>query len=613
MKKVGFFKSIHFKFVLVYTLLFLLALQLIGVTFSDRLRDNSISTYQQSLINQSKIMAYNAGEAIREAKEENNNQSTVLNKLNDQLSEMDNQLKKSNDIKKVEVIDDSGKIVAADSRNSNQIGKHTSNSTIMPDVLSSTAPKPYLFKERDTGERVMAITTPIYVDSERFGILYLEGKMENIYSQLFTINKILATATVIALLVTAALGMFLARTITKPLAQMQRQAYAISRGNFTKKVETIDDDEIGQLANAFNDMTDRLHEANAIAEAERRKLRSVLAYMTDGVIATDRKGHVILMNNRAESLLGVYRHRISGISILSLLNIEEDYTIEDLYKLTDSIILDFSSIEKKMLLRANFSTTKKENGRINGIIAVIHDVTEQEQVEMERREFVANVSHELRTPLTTMKSYLEALQDGAVNDEKLARKFIDVTQMETERMIRLVNDLLQLSKLDAKDYSITTQRTDFIAFCNHIVDRFEMSKRQNIHFVRKLPKKPIYVDIDRDKMTQVIDNIYSNAMKYSPEGGSITLKVTQKGQYLKVCISDEGVGIPKENLSKVFIRFYRVDKARSRKLGGTGLGLAIAKEMIEAQGGEIWAESEWNKGTSILFTLPLDKGGDHRD
>ncbi|MFD2616545.1 cell wall metabolism sensor histidine kinase WalK [Terrilactibacillus laevilacticus] len=613
MKKVGFFKSIHFKFVLVYTLLFLLALQLIGVTFSDRLRDNSISTYQQSLINQSKIMAYNVGEAIREVKEENNNQSTVLNKINDQLSEMDNQLKKSNGIKKVEVIDDSGKIVAADQRNSDQIGKYTSNSTIMPDVLSSTVPKPYLFKERDTGERVMAITTPIYVDSERYGILYLEGKMENIYSQLFTINKILATATVIALLVTAALGMFLARTITKPLAQMQKQAYAISRGNFTKKVETIDDDEIGQLANAFNDMTDRLHEANAIAEAERRKLRSVLAYMTDGVIATDRKGHVILMNNRAESLLGVYRHRISGISILSLLKIEEDYTIEDLYKITDSIILDFSSIEKKMLLRANFSTTKKENGRINGIIAVIHDVTEQEQVEMERREFVANVSHELRTPLTTMKSYLEALQDGAVNDEKLARKFIDVTQMETERMIRLVNDLLQLSKLDAKDYSITPQRTDFIAFCNHIVDRFEMSKRQNIHFVRKLPKKPIYVDIDRDKMTQVIDNIYSNAMKYSPEGGSITLKVTKKGQYLKVCISDEGVGIPKENLSKVFIRFYRVDKARSRKLGGTGLGLAIAKEMIEAQGGEIWAESEWNKGTSILFTLPLDKGGDHRD
>lgn len=605
MKKVGFFKSIQFKIVLIYTLLILLAMQLIGVYFTDRLKQSSLNSFNSSLVSQGRIMAYNIGEAIKEAKEANKgNPNNIANKVKDQLSEV------GGGLKEVEVIDETGRIVASDDAHENIVGKRTTNDFIMRDVLTSNEPKHYMRTERGTGERVSIVTTPIKVDSQRYGILYMEKSLESVYSQLRTINKILATATAFALLITAVLGMFLARTIAKPLVQMQRQVLAVSQGNFTRKVDMIEQDEIGQLAASFNNMTEKLHEANATTEAERRKLKSVLAYMTDGVIATDRNGNVILMNNRAEELLGVYRHNVTGLSVLDLLKIRNEYKIADLYNATDSIMLDFSHDEEAILLKANFSVIKKENGLVSGLIAVIHDVTEQEEVEMERREFVANVSHELRTPLTTMKSYLEALQDGAVDDKRLATKFLDVTQNETERMIRLVNDLLQLSKLDAKDYAINPQKTDYVDFCSRIIDRFEMSKKQNIRFVRELPGRSFYVDIDRDKLTQVIDNIISNAMKYSPEGGTITFKVIRRGQDIKTKISDQGVGIPKENLTKVFNRFYRVDRARSRRLGGTGLGLAIAKEMIEAQGGEIWAESEWNKGTAILFTLPLDKGGD---
>ena len=223
------------------------------------------------------------------------------------------------------------------------------------------------------------------------------------------------------------------------------------------------------------------------------------------------------------------------------------------------------------------------------------------------REFVANVSHELRTPLTTMRSYLEALAEGAWQDKEIAPKFLEVTQTETERMIRLVTDLLQLSKMDSKDYLLSKEWVNFIPYFDRIIDRFELTKNPNISFSRKLPDYPIFVDIDEDKMTQVLDNIISNALKYSPEGGQVTFTIEEEMNFVVVSIYDEGVGIPTDNLEKIFDRFYRVDKARTRKLGGTGLGLAIAKEMVNAHGGDIWATSKEGKGTVISFTLPFER------
>ncbi|CAM3057582.1 cell wall metabolism sensor histidine kinase WalK [Sporolactobacillus spathodeae] len=603
MTKVGFFKSIQFKIVLVYTLLILLAMQLIGVVFSDRLKTMQLNSFETALVNQSKLIAVNIGEAVRETRETNVDDATVTGQVRNQISEISD-----SSVKEIEVVDENNVILAASGDKRTEIqGKRNTNELITQNLSSNVASK-YRKTDGSSGERVDIVIVPIKVGGQRFGILYVEKSLEGVYSQLTTINSILATATIFALLVTGILGFFLARTVTKPLVQMQRQVLAVSQGNFSRKVEMIEKDEIGQLANAFNNMTNKLREATATTESERRKLKSVLTFMTDGVLATDRKGNVILMNNRAEELLDVYRHDITGNSVLDLLKIRKEYRIRDLYEMPESIVLDFSTNQETVLLRANFSVVKKENGLENGLICVIHDVTDQEKVDSERREFVANVSHELRTPLTTMKSYLEALQDGAVDDAALAKKFLGVTQRETERMIRLVNDLLQLSRLDSKEVKITLQRTDYIKFCENIIDRFEMTKRQNIQFIRKFPRGRFYVLIDRDKLTQVIDNIISNAIKYSPEGGIITFQVFMKKNRIRTMISDQGVGIPKENLSKVFDRFYRVDRARSRKLGGTGLGLAIAKEMIEAQGGEIWAESEWNQGTAIHFILPLDQG-----
>jgi len=601
---VGFFKSIQFKFVLIYTLLILLAMQLIGVDFSSSLEKNYINSKQDSMVKEAKTLSYFVSEAIKKAEETDKGDMDVISKtVQDQISDVgeDN----------VKVISKDRIILASSNDNSDELGKQDNDKLVVKDLYTEEDAIPRILRSKSNNGRVMIVTTPITVGKEKFGLLYMEDSLNGIYKELRTTNNYLTSAIAIALIVTALLGYFLARTITRPLGQMRRQAGAVSQGDFSLRVDHNEDDEIGQLANSFNNMTDRLQEANALTEAERRRLRSVLTYMTDGVIATDRDGCIILMNDRSEELLHVYRENILGESIIDLLKIEDEVHVDDLYDMENSMTLDFSTEHQKLLIRVHFSVILKENGAVDGLIAVLHDVTEQEQIDEERREFVANVSHELRTPLTTMKSYFEALSDGAAEDENLRNKFLRVTQHETERMIRLVNDLLRLSKLDAEDPNFNKQTTNYVAFLKGIIDRFEMSKEQHIHFSLKLPKGSIYTYLDRDKMTQVIDNVISNAIKYSPNGGTITFKVVKKGNHLVTEIKDQGVGIPKENLTKIFDRFFRVDKARSRNLGGTGLGLAIAKEIIAAHGGEIWADSEWKKGTTVFFTLPLSRGGSY--
>ena len=269
------------------------------------------------------------------------------------------------------------------------------------------------------------------------------------------------------------------------------------------------------------------------------------------------------------------------------------------------MIIDLSSEDNHLLLKANFSIVEDENNELNGFITVISDVTEQQRVEKERREFVSNVSHELRTPLTTMRSYIEALNDGAWQDPDIAPRFLDVTQNETDRMIRLVNDLLQLTKMDHKETGLMKERVEFVDFFSHVIDRFEMNKDDKVDFIRNMTKKNMYVWMDKDKITQVLDNVISNAIKYSPEGGSIRFEAHSTKKQLRVSVTDEGIGMPADTVDKIFDRFYRVDKSRAREMGGTGLGLAIAREMIEAHHGKIWAESREGKGTTVHFTLPL--------
>jgi two-component system, OmpR family, sensor histidine kinase VicK len=585
-------------------LLILIAMQVIGVYFVRQLETTLKDNFKTSIQDKVNILAYYLEEQLTIDRLPENDETSLEKDIQNLLRDY-----RSADIEEVRVIDgQSLKILGTSDPDNQVIVGQKSTDTRIRRIIATNRPDDEELIDPKTGKRIWVLASPVTTSNgEVIGAIYFVSKIENVFGQMKQINQIFATGTALALVITAVIGIFLSRAITRPITDMRKQALALSRGNFSRKVKVYGHDEIGQLAVTFNNLTKKLQEAQSSTEGERRKLSSVLSYMTDGVIATDRRGRVILINEPATIMLNVSRETVLSTSIVSLLDLENDYTFDDLISEKDSVILDYSTKSNPYILRGNFSVIQKETGFVNGLITVLHDITEQEKIEMERREFVANVSHELRTPLTTMRSYLEALSDGAWMDKEIAPNFLNVAQNETERMIRLVNDLLQLSKMDSKDYRLSKEWVDFVVFYNRIIDRFELTKNQDVLFERKLPEKAILIEIDPDKLTQVIDNIISNALKYSPEGGKVTFRVNEHEDKIIVSVTDQGMGIPKGNIDKVFGRFYRVDKARTRKLGGTGLGLAIAKEMVEAHDGHIWVRSVEGKGTTFFFSLPYEK------
>ena len=270
------------------------------------------------------------------------------------------------------------------------------------------------------------------------------------------------------------------------------------------------------------------------------------------------------------------------------------------------------------ILNAYFSTIQRESGFISGLVCVLHDVTEQQKIDRERRQLVSNVSHELRTPLTSMRSYIEALNDGAWKDPEVAPSFLKVTQDETDRMIRMINDLLSLSRMDSGTVKLDFELVNLNELFNYILNRFDMmlkkdnndtreTKSKNYTIKRDFTKRDLWVEIDTDKFIQVVDNIMNNAIKYSPDGGVITCRLLETHNHVILSITDQGLGIPRKDLGHIFDRFFRVDKARSRAQGGTGLGLAISKEVIEMHHGKIWVDSIEGKGSTFYISLPYEE------
>lgn len=600
MHKMRFFQSVQFKLVIMYLLLIIVAMQVIGAYFVRELEGQLEKNFQDSITNSITLLDYNAREEIIK---NSDNSVKLQNDIRELLVDYS---RASSNLIEVRIVDDKGKILGTSNLNNQGIVGQKSNDPLVKRTLSlGTTSEDKIYKdESNKNNRVWVNVSSIKNKGQVIGAIYLVADIESVYKQVDDITNIFITGTLIAMIITAVLGILLSRTITKPIIEMKRQAYAMARGNYSRKVKVYGVDEIGELADSFNTLTKRVQEAQAITEGERRKLSSVLAYMTDGVIATDRRGKVILINTPAEKMLRVKHESANGRSIIDVLDIGDTYQFEDLMEVDGSLTMDRSTLDKPYVLRANFSVIQRETGFNNGVIAVLHDITDQEKVDQERRDFVSNVSHELRTPLTSMHSYLEALSDGAWEDKEIAPRFLEVTQNETERMIRLVNDLLKLSRMDGGREQLEKSFVNFTDFFNHIIDRFEMMKKETIMFKRHIPREPVIIEIDEDKVMQVLDNIISNANKYSPDGGRISFYLKKFEDEIEVSIADEGLGVPDEDLANVFDRFFRVDKARSREMGGTGLGLAIAREVIEAHGGRIWAERNKTKGTIIKFTLP---------
>ncbi|MCX7772957.1 MAG: cell wall metabolism sensor histidine kinase WalK [Clostridia bacterium] len=419
-------------------------------------------------------------------------------------------------------------------------------------------------------------------------------------------NNIIFWGMVFSVLAALFIGFILSRTITRPIYDIMHKAEKITDGEFGYALEVKSDDELGKLAKTFNFMSSRLKAMLTEISSEKKKVETILNYMTDGIIAFNRNGQVIHTNPASKMILESSSAELTpfdafmenlGIELtISKVN-EEQVINETLHKVQ----------YKDRFLRVQLASFTDENNQIDGIIAVLQDITEEHKLENMRREFVANVSHELRTPLTSVKSYTETLLDGALQDQMTAEHFLGVINDETDRMTRLVKDLLTLSqhdggiKLNVEDISIS----ELTQSCVERMKREAQAKKQELKIISK-QNIPL-IRGDRHRIDQLLINIIGNAIKYTPERGRINVQLYSERDYAVVIVEDNGIGIPEQDLGRIFERFYRVDKARSRQMGGTGLGLAIAKEIAVMHGGNISAKSKLGKGTQIVIELPLKK------
>lgn len=417
-------------------------------------------------------------------------------------------------------------------------------------------------------------------------------------------NNIIISGSLIAILISLVIGYILSKTITVPIAGIMNKARKIAAGDFDQILNVKSDDEIGKLTDTFNYMAGELKTKLNEISSEKNKVEIIQYYLTDGVIAFNIKGELIHINPAAKSMLGLDDFDLGFGDFCSKYNLNISFG--------DFIYLDCPTCNTEnieandKIIRIEFAIFTDDVKKAEGIIAVLHDITEQERLEKMRREFVANVSHELKTPLTSIKSYTETLLDGALDDRETAESFLEVVNSEADRMSRLVRDLLQLSSLENRQIKWNKDNVRISDIVKNSIVKIQMeakNKGQQLesYVIGDLPE----IEADPDRLEQVILNILSNAIKYTPDGGKITVYMGKTYSEVYVKVADTGIGIPQNDLPRIFERFYRVDKARSREMGGTGLGLSIAKEITEAQGGTISINSEQGKGTEVVIKLPF--------
>ena len=445
-------------------------------------------------------------------------------------------------------------------------------------------------------------------------IIYGRASLDSVYRTLSNSTVILLRATVIALLVTIVLGYLMAGSITVPINQLTMKALKMAKGDFRQRVTVKSDDEIGQLGSMFNYLTEKLDTTLLEISSEKSKLNAIIKHMEDGLVAIDGKGQIIHYN---PSFLSMLNLREKDLTDKSYDKIIDDYSKDLEYGaiLQKSISNSSENIifenNKKRILKASPALFRDEAGRISGAIVVFQDITESQRLEDMRREFVANVSHELKTPITTIKSYSETLLCGAIEDKELSKSFVEVIENEADRMSSLVKDLLQLSHMDYEKVVWEMHHLDLREIVTDSVRKLEVhfqNKNQRLNMQISDEAVPIYAD--RGKIQQVIINLLTNAIKYTPENGNIRIsaQVVDKNAIFEV--QDSGIGIPKEDIKRIFERFYRVDKGRSRAQGGTGLGLSIAHNIIKQHKGSIKVSSELEKGSIFTVYFPVDNSVD---
>jgi two-component system, OmpR family, sensor histidine kinase VicK len=587
------FKGLQWKIIFIYLMLILLSLQLISVYLIQSLEQYYLRNFKESFENQARLLAIFMQPSLGEGQAWAEDTVRLAREFRDLYS------------MEIIILDSFASVVGT-SGSQSLIGQRLIRDEItralaghMSDIIRF---------DPVNQERRYYLAFPVISENNTIGVIYLSGSLKAVDSTLNEVKAILLTGVLLALLVCFFLGVVLTKTITAPIQEVTDQANSMALGDYTRSIKVRAADEIGQLGESFNYLAEQLSQTIDEMSSEKSKVEAIINNMTDGVIALDGKGYVIQINPSSRSLIKAMALPVptmgrTGFTLLRKL-IGPDQ-LRQFLRSQEPCVAELSEQTGNYTVQVKIAPFKIEKGKLNGTLIVLHDITREREFIKRQEEFVADVSHELRTPLSTLKSYLETLLDGAAEDPQVRQRFLKILSAETDRMVTMVKDLLTLSQMDAEKVDWQRSAVNLEALAREAVDNLEQkfgSKLPAIKF--NFTSGEIMAYVDRDQVSRVFTNLLNNAARFTTEDGEIVIGAKPDDSFVVVSIRDTGIGIPESELPRLFERFYRVEKTRSRDFGGTGLGLSIARKIVEGHGGSIWVESTSGSGTSVYFSLP---------
>ena len=508
---------------------------------------------------------------------------------------------------RITFIDSEGRVLADTLRSAEEIENHGSR----PEIVS--AYKGEIGKatrySKTVNEEMFYVAYPVEFEKQDIRVIRLAVNLYEIKATNRKLYYYIGISIVIGLFASLVIASRFITKMMRPIKEMTEITQKIASGGFNRRVNIIDDDEIGELAENFNHMANQLKVTIDKLSDNNTKFMAVLTSIINPIIAVDNKHRIILLNPAAEELFRIKAEVALGKHIIEIIrNNALDEKIEGIFENPSDSHVEITindPMEKILKIYTNPIKLENDPTRVIGIVALMEDVTEIRKLEQMRSDFVANVSHELKTPLTSISGFVETLKSGAIEDEAIAKRFLDIIDIETERLTRLINDILSLSEIESshiRDFQQDIHTSEAIREITEIITPLALNKE--IEIVAEIESNLPVLKGNPDWFKQMLINLLDNAVKYTPNNGRVFVNAYEKYNNIVIVIRDTGIGIPKKDIPRLFERFYRVDKARSRKVGGTGLGLAIVKHIVLSLKGRIKVSSELGKGSEFTVILP---------
>lgn len=584
------FKS---KLILSYIFVVIISLGLIAFFIDKNLETNSLASIEASLTAQARIIASQIP------------YERVMLKDRDYMGALagDLSLKSAS---RITFIDPDGAVLA-DSGQSREKTARMENHSRRPEVVTALAggAGADIRYSPTLKVRMLYVAVPVLVNAKPVNIVRMALPLKSVENTLYGIRRIVVGGTLFAVLLAFVLGSIFSSRLMRPIDKIMHASRRFSEGDFSRRILHVSGDDIGELAATLNKMAEDIENKVTEISAHNQKLSAIFNSMIEGIVVIDKSGHIVSINPAVEKIFGVACEDARGRLLLEAIrNNEMADAIQSALEKREPVSCEITLVYPVRKVFEINATPVFNNDTIIGCVAVIHDITQIRRLETVRSDFVANVSHELKTPLTSIKGFIETLLDGALEDKANNRGFLEIIRDHAERLEGLINDLLTISGLESGEARLEKTALDLRRLTDKVMLGFSSQiKKRGIDVKNELPAR-IVANADEGRIEQVLTNLIDNAIKFNKDKGSVRIYRTEEPRAIRIIVEDLGIGIPERHARRIFERFYRVDKARSRSLGGTGLGLAIVKHIVELHGGTVGVESIEGHGSKFYFTLP---------